>query len=315
MTRRALACFGLSFLTSLPVLSAQTLLLSEGALGADTFAFSQAGQSAGELEIIGGQLEAAYLWQNSVGQTIDSGTLTLGSLTLDSNGNGLDDWTEAGLAFNRTLSGYAVGDGGSIWTVTSTFSRASGEIIGSFIMDWQPYNNSLTLSGLTGTWSTPVSTELPVITQQPQAIVVEAGLAYAFDAKAEGEALTYQWTKDGVPVGAEAPASNAARFSEAGAYQLHVTNPAGTVDSDAVTLTVLEPTTHLKTTVLDDERLQLQWYARDDHVYTVQASTNLVQWDAVGDAITGAGASIFIEVPLNAPQGSPLFYRLDEDYP
>lgn len=85
----------------------------------------------------------------------------------------------------------------------------------------------------------------PVITSQPQDLAVLAGTPVTFLASAEGSLpLFYQWQRDG---SALAGATNAslllpvAEFSDAGAYQLVVTNSAGAATSTVARLTVNLP--------------------------------------------------------------------------
>lgn len=84
-----------------------------------------------------------------------------------------------------------------------------------------------------------------VITTQPASQSVAFGTPVTFTVGATGNALLYQWYKDGNPIGgATGPtyALAAAQPSDAGSYQVKITNDGGTVPSNTATLTVLSTT-------------------------------------------------------------------------
>ena len=82
----------------------------------------------------------------------------------------------------------------------------------------------------------------PTITSQPQVLSVTAGASATFSVVANGTApLTYQWSKNGTAI----PGATAATYaitsttsSDAGRYQVVVTNPHGTANSSEVTLNI-----------------------------------------------------------------------------
>ncbi len=83
----------------------------------------------------------------------------------------------------------------------------------------------------------------PTITTQPGNLSVTAGGDAVFAVVARGtEALSYQWSRNGTPImGANSPVLRLTGVTSAahgGVYRVTVSNGAGTVDSDAVTLTV-----------------------------------------------------------------------------
>lgn len=87
----------------------------------------------------------------------------------------------------------------------------------------------------------------PKIMTQPVAVVATAGARVQFQVVAEGEALTYQWQRDGVAIpGATSAALSLAsvRLGDAGRYSVTVTNAAGSITSEATALTV-EPITRI----------------------------------------------------------------------
>jgi hypothetical protein len=82
----------------------------------------------------------------------------------------------------------------------------------------------------------------PVITTHPASQTVPAGGSVTFTVVATGEGLTYQWQKNGTDITGAINASysitNVQQQTHAGAYRVRVGNTAGSVTSNAATLTV-----------------------------------------------------------------------------
>jgi hypothetical protein len=81
----------------------------------------------------------------------------------------------------------------------------------------------------------------PQITQQPASAESCTGDSVSFTVVASGDSLSYQWRKDGADIGGANAATytiNPVTTGSAGSYDVVVTNPAGSVTSDAATLTV-----------------------------------------------------------------------------
>jgi hypothetical protein len=90
----------------------------------------------------------------------------------------------------------------------------------------------------------------PVITMQPVSRTNNAGATATFTVAATGNALTYQWFKNGtnnLALTGLPSATNATlvltntSVADAGDYSVLVSNPAGSVTSETATLTVLDP--------------------------------------------------------------------------
>ena len=103
---------------------------------------------------------------------------------------------------------------------------------------------------LSGGSSEPVVTEpavaSPAITAQPASLSVTEGASASFSVTATGDALTYQWCKDGTNIsGATARSYSiaAANASYVGKYCVVVANSAGSVTSSEVSLAVAAATT------------------------------------------------------------------------
>ena len=82
----------------------------------------------------------------------------------------------------------------------------------------------------------------PVISSQPQNVVVSAGQGASFSVGASGGGLSYQWRKNGANVAANGNAATysiaAAQAADAGSYHVVVSNSLGSVASNAASLTV-----------------------------------------------------------------------------
>jgi hypothetical protein len=79
----------------------------------------------------------------------------------------------------------------------------------------------------------------PQITQEPIGQSVPMGLAGSFQVKADGQSLSYQWTRNGVAVGSSSPlyATPPTQFTDEGSvYAVTVSNSKGSVASTTATL-------------------------------------------------------------------------------
>lgn len=81
----------------------------------------------------------------------------------------------------------------------------------------------------------------PAITAHPASQTITVGQNVTITVIATGENLNYQWLKNATPIAAATGAAHTitnARQTDAGAYSVRVTNPAGTITSNTATLTV-----------------------------------------------------------------------------
>jgi len=92
----------------------------------------------------------------------------------------------------------------------------------------------------------PPTVTAPAITSQPASASVTEGDAVAFSVSASGDApLAYQWMRDGVDIAGASSASyafNAALTDNGASFTVSVSNSAGSVTSNAATLSVTTPT-------------------------------------------------------------------------
>lgn len=134
----------------------------------------------------------------------------------------------------------------------------------------------------------------PVISGQPQNVVVTAGQAASFGVTASGGGLSYQWRKNGSNVPAN---GNAAIFSiasaqaaDAGSYNVVVSNSLGSVSSSAASLTVNPAAVQIS---LSPANVTLNMGATQAFSATVTGSSNTtVNWSVVeadGGSISSSG--------------------------
>jgi hypothetical protein len=145
-------------------------------------------------------------------------------------------------------------------------------------------------AGLTESDGVTVSVVQAVsIASQPEAASVVLGGSTLFQVAATGtEPITYQWTQDGVAI-ADATGSTLTltivETSAAGDYKVTVTNAAGSVDSDVVTLTVESPPAITELTgsmsLVDGDSVVLS-------VTAVGTAPITYQWSKGGVAVDGA---------------------------
>jgi uncharacterized repeat protein (TIGR02543 family) len=147
---------------------------------------------------------------------------------------------------------------------------------------------------------------LPQVTASPSSVTVNQGTSATFSVTAAGTApFSYQWRKNGADlVGATAATLtlNNLQPADAGDYTVVVSNEAGTVTSDAATLTVLVPP------AITAQPLGANLYLGDAITLVVTATGSgplSYQWKKDGVDVAGAnGASLVLNPVLAANAGS-----------
>ena len=146
----------------------------------------------------------------------------------------------------------------------------------------------------------------PTLLVPPTAKSVHEGEPTSFQVTAEGPApLTYQWSKDGLPLpGATAATLLLAKVSasDAGDYSVAVTGPSGITTTDPVKLTVAPPLA-IALVSLSEVQTTLTFGSITGRNYVVEATDTLGTgaWTSVL-AVTAAGPStIFNEARGSSP--------------
>ena len=146
-------------------------------------------------------------------------------------------------------------------------------------------------------WWTETVIGAPFVTQSPTSLTNNAGTTAVFSAGAVGgPTLTYQWLKDGVPLGDTGNASGThtalmtlsnVLAADAAAYSVMVANASGCVTSQVATLTVVDPAINSPPA---DQPIDLGQTA----LFTVSAGGTpslAYQWVKDGTALAGATKS------------------------
>jgi PKD repeat protein len=167
------------------------------------------------------------------------------------------------------------------------------------------YVDSLAVGGLT------CCSNGPSITSQPQNQQILPGQAAAFGVSAQGTApLSYQWQFNGTNLpGATDTAYNllSALPTDAGSYDVIVSNPLGSVTSSIATLTIIGPPVLLDPQILSNGYFNFTLSGNAGVAYAVEASTDLSNWNTVLIVTNITGQVSFTET--NAPGDSFRVYR------
>lgn len=158
-------------------------------------------------------------------------TITQGAsftLTVVASGTDLNyQWKKAGsnisgaTSASYTKTSATTGDAGNY---TVTVSNTAGSVTSN------PANVVV---------NTPVTA--PTITRQPTSVTINQGASFTLSVSAAGSNLSYQWKKAGANISGATSASytkSSATTGDAGSYTVTITNSAGSITSNPVTVTV-----------------------------------------------------------------------------
>ena len=177
---------------------------------------------------------------------------------------------------------------------------------------------AVVVSGASGAQTSPTVLvqvlAAPQITTQPASQSVFQGANVALAVAATGDALNYQWQRNGADI---PDATNAALpFSDAqpevsGDYAVAVKNAVGAALSDTATLTVrptpLQP--QIDNLALDlNSNITMQVNGEAGYIFSLESSTNLYDWFGLMQLTNDTGSIDLLFPPDNATPS--LFYRL-----
>jgi hypothetical protein len=150
----------------------------------------------------------------------------------------------------------------------------------------------------------------PGIMQQPAAVTANLGAHATFTVGCSGSPLAYQWRLNGVNVaGATTSSCTISNLlaANAGNYSVVITNLAGiaTTVNAPLTLTQLQMAKPAFTT---NHQFQITATGAPGSGYTIQTSSNLVDWVPLVNLVNTNGTIQYLDTPnTNSPQ---LFYRI-----
>jgi len=157
----------------------------------------------------------------------------------------------------------------------------------------------------------------PAILSQPVCMTNVVGGAATFSVESDGvPELNYQWQRDGTNLvdGADLWGATAADLTltsltrgDAANYRVVVQNGFGAVTSAVVKLTVELPAEFTAIQHLPDKTLALSLSTTSSFTWSIEASTNLVEWETLTNGLILRGTTQFIDVnTAGLPQR---FYR------
>jgi hypothetical protein len=187
---------------------------------------------------------------------------------------------------------------------TYSISSTSTSDAGSYIVVITNSAGSVTSNSATLTVSAAVVA--PTITTQPNAVSVQSGGSASFSVVASGTApLSYQWRKDGTPIGGATNSTytvSPASVINAGNYSVAVSNGAGSVTSNSVALTVVSTSNTLSIVTQPTSVSILLGQNATFSVLADGAAPLKYEWKKDGVSIAGATGSILRLVNVTASQ-------------
>ncbi len=156
--------------------------------------------------------------------------------------------------------------------------------------------------------------EPPAITNQPQSLLVEAGVNATFAVGASGTApLRYQWSFEGAGIPGATNSTYTvtnAQIANAGAYRVVVSNVGASVTSAVATLSILGQPTLSGPELLPNGHARLFILGAPNRTYTIESSLNLTNWTFLGTLAYTNGLMPYIDT--SASGATNRFYRARE---
>jgi GH25 family lysozyme M1 (1,4-beta-N-acetylmuramidase) len=186
-------------------------------------------------------------------------------------------------------------DGIRLATITNATFTASNICVGF----WDPFasltDNTNLSFGLVDNLRVEVPAIAPFVTDEPQSQIIGLGSNVTFTVAASGlPAPTFQWQLNGANLGGATNASLAlsnVQATNTGVYTVLITNAAGSVISSNATLSLLPPAAaqFQVINVQPDGSIQITFHGDIQWTYTVQASTNLIDWNVLTNLTSATG--------------------------
>ena len=204
----------------------------------------------------------------------------------------------------------------------ATFTNATFTASNVFVGFWDPFasltDNTNLSFGLVDNLRVEVPATLPIFTLNPLSQTVPLGTNVTFTAAATGlPSPVYQWDFNGTNIsGANSSNHPIASVSQGnvGTYSVIVSNSAGSVTSSNAVLALVPPSAAQFTTAAlqSDNTLQLNFTGNPYWTYTIQTSTDLVNWSIVTNLATTNGIFSYDAGSVtNSPQQ---FFRILVSY-
>jgi hypothetical protein len=200
--------------------------------------------------------------------------------------------TEAGVYSTEAVNG-----ANTVWAADPSFPNVRTRMLKVRASD----NTIIAATYGRGLWTATIGggCALPTISSQPASQVICSGANATFTVTATGIALTYQWRKGGVNINSATSATftiTGAAASDAGTYDVIVTNSCGNTTSNPVTLTLNAPAT------INTQPISQTGCASSTVTFGVSASGSALtyQWRKGGVNINGATSSNLVLPNLSA---------------
>lgn len=160
----------------------------------------------------------------------------------------------------------------------------------------------------------PAATEMPVVTAlHPSAQSVASGATVSLAVTADSPTeVSYQWYRNGEPVGTGPEHSFTATDWSGGTYYVIATNEAGPVVAAVSELSVLPASDELRVAdfELTEERITFTFISPSGFVYQVKGSPDLVQWEIIGATFLPDGHTTTVTRDIPAADPPIRFFRV-----
>ena len=218
----------------------------------------------------------------------------------------------AGLGCRQFITGYY--DTGTGTLTASNELRAAQGVPGFLGLMYTTWNNNLT-NGFFQLENYAAAAQIPAFITQPTNLTVNAGQTAVFAASATAPTpLTFQWQRNGADIPGATNAAYgflAAPGDHASQFACRVTDYGGWSLSSSAVLSVISPApARFMAVTLPTARLfHLGFTGSQAFAYSVQASSNLVDWSVIAPSLAGSNGWFGFDDP-GITNGASRFYRV-----